>query len=263
MFVAAVLFALFLIGLCLIGAVLLVPIAIAALLIGFFNFAGVSGKFGYPPIWWSVLTAAFAVKATSLIASEMFLGEDMGSSMDTLLIQYALLSAMAAIWWILREVIRHKEETGQPLFTKRPPCPKKSPAKPEKKIVLREETPPLRPLLAVPSCKPATKPTPSLLKNPRPSREKSSLRIGWLILAILFTAFAFPFFLIGLVEPFVLFANSFFGIFAAMFLLLAFSPKDNPCILGMKNGIPKRTFVICCTILAFLMPLISNLIARI
>lgn len=87
------------------------------------------------------------------------------------------------------------------------------------------------------------------------------VRIGWIIPGVFFAFFTLIFVIIGLLEVELLFAAAFFGIFALMFFVLGFSPRKMPCILGRKTGISKKAFVVICIALAFLMPMLSNMVA--
>ena len=78
---------------------------------------------------------------------------------------------------------------------------------------------------------------------------------------IFFAFFALIFVIIGLLEIELLFAAAFFGIFALMFFVLGLSPKNMPCVFGRETGISKKAFVIICIVLAFLMPMLSNMVA--
>lgn len=100
------------------------------------------------------------------------------------------------------------------------------------------------------------------METPQHAEKKSKrVRIGWIIPGVFFAFFTLIFVIIGLLEVELLFAAAFFGIFALMFFVLGFSPKNMPCILGRETGMRKKAFVIICIVLAFLMPILSNMVA--
>ncbi len=100
-----------------------------------------------------------------------------------------------------------------------------------------------------------------VMETPQQSGKKPKrVRIGWIIPGVFFAFFALIFVIIGLFETKLLFAAAFFGIFAVMFFVLALSPKNVSCILGRETGISKKAFVIICIVLAFLMPMLSNMV---
>ena len=100
------------------------------------------------------------------------------------------------------------------------------------------------------------------VETPQHAEKKSKrVRIGWIIPGAFFAFFTLIFVIVGLLEVELLFAAAFFGIFALMFFVLGFSPKNMPCILGRETGIRKKAFVIICIVLAFLMPMLSNMVA--
>ncbi len=101
-----------------------------------------------------------------------------------------------------------------------------------------------------------------VVETPQHSEKKSKrVRIGWIIPGVFFAFFTLIFVIIGLLEIELLFAAAFFGIFALMFFVLGFSPQNMPCILGREMGISKKAFVIICIVFAFLMPMLSNMVA--
>lgn len=88
------------------------------------------------------------------------------------------------------------------------------------------------------------------------------LRKGMLTAAIICFVFALIY---GLMSPLTVFLRaftSFFGIFGIMFLVLAVSPKENPCLFGGASKIKKKTFVWICIIIAFaVVAIMANVIS--
>ena len=83
-------------------------------------------------------------------------------------------------------------------------------------------------------------------------------RKGFMIPAIIFLVLTVMFFFLSFAQPNMWFGFCCFGVLAGMLWVLAFSTKDAPCLFGKQTGIPKKAFVIICSIVAFLMPILSN-----
>ena len=83
-------------------------------------------------------------------------------------------------------------------------------------------------------------------------------RKGFVVPAIVVFVLTVMFFFVSFSQPNMWFGFGCFGILSGMFFALAYSPKEAPCLFGMKRGIPKKYFVIVCSIAAFLMPILSN-----
>lgn len=83
-------------------------------------------------------------------------------------------------------------------------------------------------------------------------------RKGFVVPAIVVFVLTVMFFFVSFSQPNMWFGFGCFGILSGMFFALAYSPKEAPCLFGMKCGIPKKYFVIVCSIAAFLMPILSN-----
>ena len=83
-------------------------------------------------------------------------------------------------------------------------------------------------------------------------------RKRFVVPAIVVFVLTVMFFFVSFSQPNMWFGFGCFGILSGMFFALAYSPKEAPCLFGMKRGIPKKYFVIVCSIAAFLMLILSN-----
>lgn len=96
--------------------------------------------------------------------------------------------------------------------------------------------------------------------KPYTSQAKRSTlpRKGFIVLAVIFLVLVVMFFFVSLSQSNMWFGFCCFGILSGMFFVLAYSPKDAPCLFDKNHGIPKKCFVIACSIAAFLMPILSS-----
>jgi len=83
--------------------VLLIPIVTAAAVIITVNAIGINCGMRHAPVFWDIATAAAALKAVSLLSSNIFLGQAVACDFYKLAICYLLCSVALVIWWMIRE----------------------------------------------------------------------------------------------------------------------------------------------------------------